>query len=109
MSYTQVKNLDLSSIIVTEINDNNKKLIFQNPLRLIPVIDEESGQLYVVEYPDIGLHVFSSTREKLINEINEQILMLWNEYAMVDSNILAKDAQKIRVSLLELIQEEPYV
>lgn len=42
-------------------------------------MDDDTEQLYVVEKPEIGLHVFSYTREDLIHEINEQLAMLWEE------------------------------
>lgn len=105
---TRIDPIDLSSILLKEINDRDRKLIFKNPLRLLPIMDEESRQLYVVEYPNIGLHVFSYTRDELIHEINEQILMNWDEYAKEDAGKLAKDAQQIRINLLELIKEESY-
>jgi hypothetical protein len=75
------------------------------PLKLTPVMDEESNQLYVVDCPDIGLYAFAHTREELIDAVNEQILMMWDEYATISPDKLAKDAKIIQHNLLEIINE----
>ena len=74
------------------------------PLLLTPQMDDDTEQLYVVEEPEIGLHVFSYTREDLIHEINEQIAVLWEEYA-VTTDELATDARTLQAKLLATLEE----
>jgi hypothetical protein len=74
------------------------------PLLLTPQMDDDTEQLYIVEEPEIGLHVFSYTREDLIHEINEQLTMLWEEYA-VTTDELAKDARTLQAKLLATLEE----
>jgi hypothetical protein len=101
-----IGSIDLSAIWLKEISNQTKKLIFKDTLKLTPVMDEESNQLYVVDCPDIGLYAFAHTREELINEVNEQILMMWDEYATISPDKLAKDAKIIQRNLLEIITTE---
>lgn len=75
------------------------------PLLLTPEMDEETKQLFVIEEPRIGLHVFAYTRDELIHEINEQMLMMWDEYINISVDELASDAGQLREALLEKIEE----
>ena len=67
-------------------------------------MDEDTSQLFVVEEPNIRLHVFAYTRDDLIYEINEQIVMMWDEYAKASVEDLASDAQHLRKQLLNQIE-----
>ncbi|MGK7920976.1 MAG: hypothetical protein AB4080_13310 [Trichodesmium sp.] len=102
---TRIETVDLSSILLKEVNYGEIKLRFKQPLPLTPTIDEESSQLFVVENPDINLDVFAYTRDDLIDEINEQIIMMWHEYVKADLAELAQDAQELRRILLETLEE----
>ncbi|MCP2731536.1 hypothetical protein [Limnofasciculus baicalensis] len=96
--------INLSPILIREIPWHNKKLHLKTPLLLTPKMDDDTEELYVVEEPEIGLHVFSYTREDLIDEINEQLAMLWEEYA-VTTDELATDALTLQAKLLATIEE----
>lgn len=102
---TRIEPVELSPIILREISWLGRKFNFKNPLRLTPTMDEDTSQLFVVEEPSIGIHVFAYTRDDLINEINEQILMMWDEYAQANVEDLASDAQHLRKQLLNQIEE----
>jgi len=102
---TRIEAVDLSTIVIQEIPLPEKKLVFKNPLRLVPTMDEESQQLFIAENLDVGLYAFGDTREELIDEINDQIAMMWDEYVKVDVSDLASDAIELREKLREKIQE----
>ncbi|MUG94994.1 hypothetical protein F7734_22575 [Scytonema sp. UIC 10036] len=102
---TRIEFLDLSPINIREISREDRKLRLKMHLVLTPEMDEESKQLLVVEEPQIGLHVFAYTRDELIHEINDQIFMMWDEYASADSDELELDARQLRESLLEKLEE----
>lgn len=102
---TRIEPVELSPIILQEISWLGRKFIFKNPLRLIPTMDEDTSQLFMVEEPSIGIHVFAYTRDDLVNEINEQILMMWDEYAQANVEDLTSDAQYLRKQLLNQIEE----
>jgi len=101
---TRIEPVDLSPIPIREILWHNKKLRFKTPFLLTPKMDDDTEQLYIVEEPEIGLHVFSYTREDLIHEINEQLAMLWEEYA-VTTDELATDARTLQAKLLATLEE----
>ncbi len=101
---TRVEPVDLSPIPIREILWHNKKLRFKTLFLLTPQMDVDTEQLYVVEEPEIGLHVFSYTREDLIHEINEQLAMLWEEY-VVTTDELATDARTLQAKLLATLEE----
>ncbi len=102
---TRVEPVDLSPINIREIQTHDKKLRLKTPLFLTPEMDEETKQLLVIEESQISLHVFAYTRNELIHEINQQLLMMWDEYLNVSIDELALDAQKLREILFEKIEE----
>ncbi len=102
---TRIELVDLSPIVIREVPGHNKKLRLKMPLILTPKMDEETKQLLVVEESQIGIHVFAYTRDDLIHEINEQIIMMWDEYVNVSADELASDAQQLQRILLEKIEE----
>lgn len=102
---TRIEPVDLSPIVIREVPRHSKKLRLKVPLLLTPKMDEETLQLLVIEESQIGLHVFAYTRDELIHEINEQILMMWNEYVNVSVDDLALDARQLREKLVGKIEE----
>lgn len=62
---------------------------------------DESKQLYCVERADIGISASSSTREGLLGEIESQLAMLWQEYALASNEELDRPAREMKQALLE--------
>jgi hypothetical protein len=102
---TRIEPLDLSPISLREISGGDKKLRLKTPLLLTPKMDEETKQLLVIEDDRIGLDVFAYTRDELVHDINEQLLMMWDEYANTSIDKLALDARLLREKLLESLEE----
>jgi hypothetical protein len=67
----------------------------------------ESEQLICLEYPDWDLDVFAVTRLELFDELKEQILMLWTEYAKEGDPVLSEPARALKGRLLRDFQEVP--
>lgn len=101
----RIEPVDLSPISFREISYQNTTLRFTSPLKLTPIMDEESSQLFIVEDVNINLYVFAYTREDLIHEINEQIIIMWDEYVKANSDELAEDALRLREILLQTFEE----
>ena len=55
--------------------------------------------VYVME-PSIGLNAFALTRDDLLEEINEQLVMLWDEYANAADDELDAEAQRLKCALI---------
>lgn len=90
---------------LNEFNYGSFILRFRKPLRLFPTKDE-SGNLLCLKYPDLGIHVFAETKEKLLEELQEQILFLWDDYALGCDNEMTPKAQILKKNLLEAIERE---
>jgi hypothetical protein len=43
---------------------------------------EQTTQLLHVTHPELGIDVFATTLESLLVELQEQLVMLWDEYAL---------------------------
>jgi len=67
----------------------------------LDVFLDESKQLYCVERADIGISASSSTREGLLGEIESQLAMLWQEYALASNEELDRPAREMKQALLE--------
>ena len=98
---------NIESIIINEVYVQNTKLKFKNPLKvsIAEKFTEEGDYLLVGENEEINLYVFAYTLEDLKKEINQQIAMMWDEYVKPDPENFANDALRLRVRLMEHIEE----
>ncbi len=96
--------LDCSEFVIHEVDCGAKVLRFKQPLELTPE-PSESKQLLFLEKPDLGISVYGQTRDELLAEINEQIVVLWNEYAREDDDKLTDSALELKNALLAMIEE----
>lgn len=106
---TDIRDLDLSPFHVHEVPVFSKDqparvLRFRHPLLLTPTVDE-TGQLLCLLYPRFHIDVFAETREELLSELYEQVVVLWEEYALEHDARLAPDARRLKASLLEGMEE----
>lgn len=93
-----------STMVFDRVAHNNRSLVLDPPLVLIPELDE-SGQLYVAVDDGLGVHVFAPTRRQLAREVAEQLLFLWDTYVQEDPERMTKAAQQLRQALLNRIKE----
>jgi hypothetical protein len=94
-----------TTIEIKEVEWKNQRLRFRNPL-VIPVkYDEEMHELIIAEDSAINLFVFAHTKDKLFQEINEQILFMWNKYVKSSGAKFTKDALKLRELLATQLEE----
>ena len=92
--------LDLSPLLITSIEQHS--LQFKEPLILTSVLDDSQQYLCVADEA-IGLDVFAINRPLLIDEVQEQLAMLWSEYACCNDSELDNSALKIKHNLLARI------
>jgi hypothetical protein len=98
---TKLEPVDLSPITLKTVQWQGQTLRFTRPLLLEPKLDEESSQLYVVENTDLALVSYAQTREQLVQDINEQIVFMWDAYVET-TDALAPDALKLKQRLVDL-------
>ncbi len=96
------ENRNLLPFCITEFIYDGRELRFKKPLYLTPKHDETKVSL-CLQYEQLGIDVFASTREELQNEINEQLAVLWKEYALEDETNLSPAAIKLKKHLLSVI------
>jgi hypothetical protein len=93
-----------NTITLDEIKlPNEKKLVCREPLVLTI---EEEGDLLVVKNPKLGIHCYEYTEEKLLNEIREDLQILWEEYALGRIDKLSPRAIELKEQLLLFFTEK---
>ena len=100
----QVRDLDLSPFVLGEFKATNFGLKPQRHLQLQPVLSENQ-QLVCLDHASWGLDVFAATRSQLFEELTEQLLMLWIEYARETDDLLSQPAIQVKRQLLADWQE----
>jgi lactate dehydrogenase-like 2-hydroxyacid dehydrogenase len=53
----------------------------------------------------LGIEVFAQTRDQLLRELQEQLVVLWQEYAAATDEALSPAALEIKRNLVAAIQE----
>jgi hypothetical protein len=61
---------------------------------------EQTKQLLHVTHPELGIDVFAMTLESLLVELEEQLDMLWHEYALASDEELDAPARRLKQALL---------
>jgi hypothetical protein len=97
---TDIRDLDLSVFEVAHVVTRRGRLEAKLPL-LLDVFSDDSKQLLCVEDVRLNVLAFGATREALLDELNAQIAMLWEEYALVDDDTLDDQAIAVKRALLE--------
>ena len=104
---TDIRDLDLSPLTLNTIHYGDLRIQASPPLSVEPALDD-TQQLLCVEHGDLGIDVFASSRELLMVELNEQLAMLWREYALAPDTELDDKAKVLRQALLARFAEVPH-
>ncbi|MDP2783108.1 MAG: hypothetical protein Q8O38_00750 [Sulfurimicrobium sp.] len=101
---TDIRDLDLSLLDIHTIQHDRLTLKAVPALSLEPTLDD-TKQLLCIEHVGLALDVFAPTREALLAELNEQIAMLWTEYALTEDDMLDSVARQLKQALLAVFSE----
>jgi hypothetical protein len=101
---TDIRDLDLSSLDIDSVEYGPLKLKASQTISLEPALDD-TKQLLCIEHGILALDVFAPTREALLAELNEQIAMLWSEYALAEDDTLDNVARQLKQALLAAFSE----
>lgn len=99
-----IRELDLSPLLIDMVKVGKLVLKAKESITLEPVTDE-TKQLICVAHAELGIDAFARTRDALVSELNEQIGMLWQEYALADNDSLDGMAIKMKQALLASFSE----
>jgi hypothetical protein len=94
-----IRELDLSPLAVDKVKVGDRSLQAIRGIALEPTTDE-TQQLICVKDDDLGIEAYARTRDALVGELNEQIDMLWLEYALAPDDMLDGEAIKVKQALL---------
>ena len=103
---TDIRDLDLSVLMLDTVHFAGVTLKATNTLSLEPALDE-TKQLLCIQQAELGIDVFAPTRETLLAELQEQIWMLWKEYAQAKDDELDTPARALKGSLRARFNEVP--
>lgn len=99
---TSVAFVDESPIEISNFRRGNKRYSFNAPIEFKPCLDN-SKQLYLLEYPQLGIDVAVYTRAELKSEIEEQIVFLWEEYANEEDEKLTSSALELKRNIKSIL------
>lgn len=99
-----IRELDLSPLVVDTVKLGKWVLKAKQSITLEPTTDE-TKQLICVTHAELGIDAFARTRDALVSELNEQIGMLWQEYALAEDDALDGIAIKMKHALLAAFSE----
>ena len=97
----------LSPFVTHEFTCAGRVLKFVSPLSLAPVFDETSHYLCLQDHR-LGIDVFAATRERVRVELQEQLAVLWEEYALAAEETLSPAALAIKRNLHSAIQKQEF-
>jgi hypothetical protein len=94
-----IRELDLSPFVLREVEVPGLRIKFRKPLVVEPRLSE-SQQLICLEHEPLGIDVFAPTRAEVFEELKEQLVMLWREYAEEEDAALSEPARRLKEVLL---------
>lgn len=101
---TDIRDVDLSSFEISSVRHGVLSLRLTPALTLEPALDD-SKQLLCIESHELHINVFASTREALLTELHEHLVMLWQEYAQANDDTLDAPARQLKQALLARMTE----
>jgi hypothetical protein len=94
----------LPAIRLSEVQLKERKLVFRLP-RNFNVFQDPESNLYTVKDKELGINVYSERQDNLEAELSEQLVFLWDNYALEEPEKLTKAARKLKTTLLKYLKE----
>ena len=91
---------ELSPIVLQDIPFEKRVLHRKQPLELVPT-PSESGEYVQVAIPELGIEAMACTRAELIDELEETLIFLWEEYVLDDSDRFTVGAKRLKHQLMK--------
>jgi hypothetical protein len=99
--------LDLSPLEINEVEHDGMRLRFRQPAHLVPQLSEDNPQFVRIEEPSLGLDAFAGTVTDLVDEVAEDLVVVWKNYARAEDADLAPKALELKRRLLASLDEVP--
>ena len=92
------RDADLSPVVLGELDGAAFALKPRRPLQLQPAWSD-SREFICIEHEEWGVDVFAPTRGELLEELKEQLVMLWVEYGREVDAKLSPPALRVKRQL----------
>ncbi|MBC7951120.1 MAG: hypothetical protein H7Z12_04760 [Rhodospirillaceae bacterium] len=99
----RILEVDLSPFIVTNFISGNKVLRARRPITFSVTLDE-SVQYHCIESGEFGIDIIASTREELEHDMQQELDMLWRQYAQEQDDKLTESARTLKLAMLEAFE-----
>jgi hypothetical protein len=99
--------LDLSPLEINEVEHEGLRLRFKETVRLQPRLNDDNPQFVSIEDPNLGLDAFAGTVSDLLDEVTEDLVVVWKQYAMSPDANLSPKALELKRRLLAVMEEVP--
>ncbi len=96
---------DLSPLELSEVEFAGVRLRLRAPVRLTPVLGEDNPQFLSIEEPRLGLNVFAGTVNDLMDEVAEDLVVVWKQFALAGDGELSPKALELKHRLLAGVEE----
>ncbi len=104
---TKIEAIDLSPIYIQEVPlGESSRLVFKEALMIPVTLDTESSQYMVAELSELNIFAYTLNRDLLVEELENQIQFLWQNYGEAKPDELSEDAQTLRTKLRDQIRVE---
>lgn len=99
----ETREVDLSPFYISEFQSSGYRLRFSQPLTLLPELDD-TRELICLEHAGLGIGVFAPTRDLLEQELQDDLDVLWRNYALAEDDQLTQDARQLKKNLLAAVE-----
>ena len=99
--------LDLSPLEISEVEHGGIRLRLRQPLHLQPRLGEENPHFLTVENSSLGLDAFAGTVSELVEEVAENLVVGWRNYAQAPDPELSPKARDLSYVLLAAMDQVP--
>jgi RNAse (barnase) inhibitor barstar len=94
---------EFKKIIISQVNYKGTCLVINPPFE-IEIKQKQDKKHFVAENEEYNINVIAETEEKLLEELQEDIFVLWKEYICEKDEVLFEDALKLKRKLYPKIR-----
>lgn len=99
--------LDLSPLELRAVEHEGVRLRFKEAVLLQPRLSQDNPQFVRIEEPRLGLDAFAGTVSDLLDEVAEDLVVVWKHYARASDSELSLGALQLKARLIATIEEVP--
>lgn len=97
--------VDLSPISLYRVELDQGHLEARQPFTLTPALSE-TQQFYEIEDKELSISLKAFTRDELLDAVNEEIAVIWTEYARESDENLTNEARALKEKLNRVFEEQ---